>query len=75
VGTIVTAAAGVDLETAFTMVASCMGNVGPGFGTVGSAADYAHVEPLLKVFCTVFMLLGRLEIFGLIQLFSTKWWR
>lgn len=74
-GTIVTTAAGVDLETAFTMVASCMGNVGPGFGTVGAASDYAHIKPLLKVFCTVFMLLGRLEIFGFIQLFSTKWWK
>jgi trk system potassium uptake protein TrkH len=75
IGTILVAASGLDLETSFTMVAACMGNVGPGFGTVGSMDDYSHVAPLLKVLCTVFMLLGRLEIFGLIQLFTIKWWR
>ncbi len=75
VGTMIVAASGMDLETSFTMVAACMGNVGPGFGTVGSAADYAHVAPVIKILCTVFMLLGRLEIFGLIQLFTIKWWR
>ncbi len=75
VGTMIVAGAGVDLETAFTMVAACMGNVGPGFGSVGSAADYAHISPMLKVLCTVFMLLGRLEIFGLIQLFAIRWWK
>ncbi len=75
VGTMIVAATGVDLTTSFTMVAACMGNVGPGFGTVGTAADYQHVAPMLKVLCTVFMLLGRLEIFGFIQLFMIKWWR
>jgi trk system potassium uptake protein TrkH len=75
VGTMAVTAAGVDLETSFTMVAACMGNVGPGFGSVGTDADYANIAPMLKVLCTVFMLLGRLEIFGLIQMFTIKWWR
>lgn len=75
VGTMIVAASGLDLETSFTMVAACMGNVGPGFGSVGSAADYAHIAPVLKVLCTLFMLLGRLEIFGLIQLFTVRWRR
>ena len=74
-GTLIVTAAGVDLMTGFSMIAASMGNVGPGFGTVGSAADYAHISPGIKTFCTFFMLLGRLEIFGLIQLFMFKWWR
>ena len=75
VGTLVVTATGVDLMTGFSMIAASMGNVGPAFGTVGSAADYAHISPGIKTFCTIFMLLGRLEIFGLIQLFMFKWWR
>jgi trk system potassium uptake protein TrkH len=72
-GTVVATAAGLDLTTAFSMAAACMGNVGTGFGTVGTAADYAHIMPELKVLCTALMLLGRLEIFGLIQIFMIKW--
>ncbi len=75
VGTLVVTATGIDLMTGFSMIAASMGNVGPGFGTVGTAADYAHISPGIKAFCTLFMLLGRLEIFGLIQLFMLKWWR
>ncbi len=71
----VVTATGIDLMTGFSMIAASMGNVGPGFGTVGTAADYAHISPGIKAFCTLFMLLGRLEIFGLIQLFMLKWWR
>jgi trk system potassium uptake protein TrkH len=74
-GTIIISATGTDLMTSFSMTASCIGNVGPGFGSVGSMSNYAAVQPLVKALCTVFMLLGRLEIFGLIQLFLLKWWR
>lgn len=74
-GTIIIAATGLDLTTAFTMTASCMSNVGPGFGEVGSMGNYAGMSPFIKTLCTLFMLLGRLEIFGLIQLFLIKWWK
>lgn len=74
-GTLVVTATGIDLMSGFSMIVASMSNVGPGFGTVGSAADYAHIPPGIKTFCTLFMLLGRLEIFGLIQLFMIKWWR
>ena len=74
-GTLVVTATGMDILSGFRMVATCMGNVGPGFGEVGSVADFSHITPPLKTFCTLFMLLGRLEIFGLMQLFMMKWWR
>lgn len=74
-GTIIVAATGLDLMTSFSLVASSMGNVGPGFGSVGSMSNYSEISPFIKIFSTIFMLLGRLEIFGLIQLFLMKWWR
>lgn len=75
VGTIIVSATGVDLTTSFSMIITCMGNVGPGFGEVGSMSNFAGQTGFVKVFSTLFMLLGRLEIFGLIQLFIIKWWR
>ena len=74
-GSVVVTAAGMDLMSGFSMVASCMSNTGVGFGEVGAASNYAGIASPLKGLCTLFMLLGRLEIFGLIQLFMMKWWR
>jgi len=74
-GTIVVAAFGMDLETSFSMTASCMANAGTGFGKAGSMSNYHDFPGAIKYICTVFMLLGRLEIFGLLQLFVTNWWK
>ena len=74
-GTIVVAAFGMDLETSFSMTASCMANAGVGFGKAGSMSNYHDFPGAIKYICTVFMLLGRLEIFGLLQLFVTNWWK
>lgn len=74
-GTVVGTLCGADLETSFTSSLACMGNVGPGFGTVGSLGNYADLPAVMKFSDTMLMLLGRLEIFGLVQLFFLKWWR
>ncbi|MBQ4278687.1 MAG: TrkH family potassium uptake protein [Rikenellaceae bacterium] len=74
-GTIVVTALGVDLMTSFSALVASMGNVGPGFGQVGSMDNYSGLPAVVKYICTLYMLLGRLEIFGLIQLFLIKWWR
>lgn len=75
IGTIVIAATGVDLFSSFSIIIACIGNVGPGFGEVSSMSNYSGLSPFVKIFSTLFMLLGRLEIFGLIQLFMLKWWK
>ncbi len=75
VGTILLTACGVDLMTSFSALVASMGNVGPGFGQVGSMDNYSGLSGFVKFVCTMYMLLGRLEIFGLIQLFLIKWWR
>jgi trk system potassium uptake protein TrkH len=61
---------GVDILSAFSGSAAAMGNVGPGFGRVGSLANYSHLPGVAKWILTMVMLLGRLEIFGLILCFS-----
>lgn len=74
-GTLFNTLFGTDLETGFSAAVACIGNVGPGFGAVGSMNNYAGLPAVLKFSSTILMLLGRLEIFGLIQLFFIKWWR
>lgn len=74
-GTLVNTLFGTDLLTGFTSAVACMGNVGPGFGQVGSLNNYAGLPGMLKFSNSLLMLFGRLEIFGLIQLFFIKWWR
>lgn len=66
---------GQDLLTAFSSAVACMGNVGPGFGEVGSMDNYAAIPTVMKGVDSLLMLFGRLEIFGLIQLFFMKWWK
>ena len=66
---------GQDLMTAFSSAVACVGNVGPGFGDVGSMGNFADIPVILKAQNSILMLMGRLEIFGFIQLIFLKWWR
>jgi len=68
-------AMGVDGLSAFSGSAATMGNVGPGLGTVGSASNFAHIPSLGKWILSFTMLLGRLEIFGLITCLIPYYWR
>lgn len=69
------AALGVDSLTAFSGAATTMGNVGPGFGTIGSMANFSHIPEAGKWVLTGTMLLGRLEIFGMILFFMARSWK
>ncbi|MFO7884561.1 MAG: TrkH family potassium uptake protein [Desulfobacteraceae bacterium] len=72
---IVVSLLGVDMVTAFASVASCIGNIGPGFGTVGPAENFAHIPQAVKWVLTLCMLLGRLEIYTFIILFVPEFWK
>ena len=65
------AALGLDIESAFGATAASIGNVGPGHGSVGPASNYAHLPDLAKWLLTFCMLLGRLEIFTVMVFLST----
>ena len=74
-GTFLNTMFGADLMTGFSAAVACASNVGPGFGEVGTMDNYSAMPIVTKLNLTVLMLLGRLEIFGLIQLFFIRWWR
>lgn len=66
-------AAGVDDITAFTAVAACLNNLGPGLGDV--AANFSSLSDFSKWVLISAMLFGRLEIFTLLVLFTPAFWR
>ncbi len=70
---LILAATGLDLLTAFSAVAACMNNLGPGLGDVG--ANYTSVNDVGKWVLCFAMLLGRLEIFTLLVLLTPAFWR
>ncbi len=75
IGTIIYTMFGCDLLTGFTASISCLSNVGPGFGEIGSMSNFSQLPAVLKICSTLLMLIGRLEIFGFIQLLFIRSWR
>lgn len=70
---LVLVATGLDFVTAFSAVAACMNNLGPGLGEVG--LNYASLGDVAKWVLCFAMLLGRLEIFTLLVLLTPAFWR
>ena len=66
---------GLDVETALTASASAIGNIGPGLGSIGPTDNWAHLTDLAKWLTSFCMLLGRLEIFTVVVLFSRSFWK
>lgn len=75
VGTILISLEGIDLESSASSVAATLGNIGPGFGFVGPTCTYSEFSGLSKILLSIFMLLGRLELFTIIALFAPRTWR
>ena len=74
-GTLVMAGLGMDLMSAFGAALSCIGNVGPAFGTLGPTENYAHVPAAGKWVLSFLMVAGRLEIYTILILFAPTFWR
>jgi trk system potassium uptake protein TrkH len=66
---------GPDLDTAMGAVASCLGNIGPGLGTVGPAFTYSHIHEAGKWMLSFLMMAGRLELLTVLVIFSPAFWR
>jgi len=66
-------ATGLDQITAFSAVAACMNNMGPGLGEVG--AHYGELNNVAKWVLCFAMLLGRLEVFSILVLLTPAFWR
>ena len=66
---------GLPLVEAFTSVVASVNNLGPGIGPTGPSGNYQGLSDLQTWICTVAMLLGRLEIFSVLVLFTPAFWR
>ena len=66
---------GLDVETALTASASAIGNIGPGLGSIGPTDNWGHLSDFAKWLTSFCMLLGRLEIFTVVVLFSRSFWK
>lgn len=75
VTTILISLNGYDFMTSFSSVLATLNNVGPGFGKVGSAGNYAHFTILSKLVFCFNMLAGRLELYPFLLLFFPTAWK
>jgi trk system potassium uptake protein TrkH len=73
--TIIMSTMGYDLNSSIGSVAATLGNIGPGIGAVGPVENYAHIPVFGKWFLSFLMLVGRLELFTVLILFSPAFWK
>ena len=74
-GVVVMVGMGLDFTSAIGASASSLGNIGPGLGSVGPIENYAHLPQMVKWVLSFLMLLGRLELFTILIIFSPSFWR
>ncbi len=75
ISTIIVSLEGVDILSASSTVAATLGNIGPGFGYVGASQTFSGYSGITKLFLSLLMLLGRLELFTIIALLVPRNWR
>lgn len=74
-GVMALTAMGIDFDSSIGASAACLGNIGPGIGKVGPAFNYAFLPDAAKWVLSFLMVLGRLELFTVLMLFSLHFWR
>jgi trk system potassium uptake protein TrkH len=74
-GTFAMVLMGLDFDTAIGATIASLGNIGPGLGHVGPVENYASLPGLAKWLSAFLMLLGRLELFTILILFSPSFWK
>jgi len=73
--TMIVAASGTDVLTSFTTALATVGNIGPGFGMVGPTDNYAFYPDYVKWVLSAAMIIGRLEIYTILVLFTPMFWK
>ena len=66
---------GLDLVSALSAAVGSMNNLGPGLGAVGPSTNFSALTDSQTWICTLAMLIGRLEIFSVLVLFTATFWR
>jgi len=75
VGSLIMTMLGLDFMSAIGSVATSLGNVGPAIGTVGPTDNFSHIHWAGKWVLSFLMLLGRLELFTILVIFSPAFWK
>jgi trk system potassium uptake protein TrkH len=75
VTTFVVASGGYGLLSSFSTALVTLGNIGPGFGLIGPAENYAFFQDYIKWYLSFVMMLGRLEVFTVLIVFTPFFWR
>ncbi len=73
--TMVVGLGGYNILTSFTTALATVGNIGPGFGMIGPANNYADFPDWIKWFLSFAMMVGRLEVYTVLILFVPRFWR
>lgn len=73
--TMIVATSHADVLTAFTTALSTVGNIGPGFGMIGPTENYAFYPDYVKWVLSAAMIIGRLEIYTILVLFTPMFWK
>jgi trk system potassium uptake protein TrkH len=75
IGTLLLVLIGIDGKTASSSVATSMAGIGPGLGMVGPASNFASLPGIAKLVLSFLMLIGRLEIYTIVILFTGNFWK
>jgi trk system potassium uptake protein TrkH len=75
ISTAIISAFDIDIVTSFGASIACLSNIGPGLGDVGPTDDFGHFPSTVKWILVMLMMLGRLEVFTVMVLFSRHFWR
>ena len=75
VGAAIVVGLGADLVTGITAAIACLGNIGPGFESVGPMGNFVELHPISKIVLTLLMWIGRLEVLTVLVLFRFEAWR
>ncbi|WP_304388032.1 TrkH family potassium uptake protein [Mariniflexile sp. AS56] len=75
IGALVFSMFNIDFESAIGLSASSLGNIGPALGNFGPVNNYAALPPLAQWWSSFLMLIGRLELFTVLILFTPFFWR
>jgi len=75
IGSLLMTITGLDIATSTSSIATCMAGIGPGIGDVGPAGNFAAITDTGKIILIIFMILGRLEIYTILILFTRSFWK
>ena len=75
IGAAVLSTQGLDFISSIGGSAASIGNVGPALGSIGPAFNYEQITGFAKIWCSFLMLVGRLELFTILIIFTPYFWK